>query len=101
MAAAVCFSFCDTAEMASSHQMKRFFRKFLAVPNRQSRQILLVMFLWRLRIGRPGIVVLVGGVVVLADDGIRQREGMGPSHTGTKRAVSRWRFGGTIKIRVF
>lgn len=40
-------------EMASSHQMKRFFRKFLLFGNWLYRKILLALFLWRLLLENP------------------------------------------------
>jgi len=73
-----------TAEMASSHQMKRFFRKFLAVPNWLYRQILLAMFLWRLKIEKPKIIVLVGDSMVLDNDDAEKREGVGPTYKNKK-----------------
>jgi len=72
------------AEMASSHQMKRFFQKFLAVPNWLYRQILLAMFLWRLRIEQPKIIVLVGDSMVLDNDDAKKREGVGPTYKNKK-----------------
>ncbi len=72
------------AEMASSHQMKRFFQKLLAVPNWLYRQILLAMFLWRLRIDQPKIIVLIGDSIVLDNDDADKREGVGPTYKNKK-----------------
>lgn len=73
------------AEMASSHQMKRFFHKFLAVPNWLYRQILPAMFLWRLRIEHPKIIVLAPrSGVMLNNDDAEKREGVGPTYKNKK-----------------
>ena len=45
-------------EMASSHQIKRCFRKFILVGNWLFRKILLQLFIWRLHIEQPDIIEL-------------------------------------------
>ena len=45
-------------DMASSHQIKRFFRRLMLVPLRVYRNILLILFIWRLRVEKPSAVVL-------------------------------------------
>lgn len=60
------------------------FRKFLAVPNWLYCQILLIMFLWRLKIEQPKIIVLVGDSVVLDNDEAHKREGVGPAYKNKK-----------------
>jgi len=71
-------------EMASSHQMKRFFHKFLVVGNSLFRAILLYLFIWRLRIERPEFIVLHGDSVVFDNDDAEKREGVAPTYKRKK-----------------
>jgi hypothetical protein len=47
----------DHDEMTSSHQMKRFFKSFSWVCGGVFRKILRKMFIWRLRIEKPDLIV--------------------------------------------
>ena len=71
-------------DMASSHQMKRFFQKFLLVPNWVYRQILLALFLWRLLKEQPKVIVLFGDTMVLDNDDAEKREGVTPTYKKKK-----------------
>ena len=62
-------------EMASSHQMKRFFAKLSIVPNQLYRLILHRLFIWRLRIEKPRIIILGIDTMVMDNDSSRKREG--------------------------
>jgi len=62
-------------EMASSHQIKRFFAKFSIVPNLIFNKVLHELFVWRLNISRPGIIVLGIDTMVMDNDGSQKREG--------------------------
>ena len=62
-------------EMASSHQMKRFFAKLSIVPNKLYRMILHRLFIWRLRIEKPRIIILGIDTMVMDNDSSRKREG--------------------------
>jgi hypothetical protein len=53
-------------QMASSHQIKRFFRKLIFVPNWLYRKILFFLFIWRLNIEQPEIIILFADSMVLA-----------------------------------
>ena len=64
------------SEMASSHQIKRFFRKFIRVGNLVFRTMLLWLFIWRLRLEKPGILILFGDSMVLDNDDSRKRQGV-------------------------
>lgn len=71
-------------DMASSHQIKRFFQKFLLVPNWCYRQILLALFLWRLHKEQPKVLVLFGDTMVLDNDDAEKREGVTPTYKKKK-----------------
>jgi len=53
-----------TAQMASSHQMKRFFNKLGTVGNLFYHAILRRQFVWRLQIEKPTIIELFVDSVV-------------------------------------
>lgn len=71
-------------EMASSHQIKRFFRKFLLIGNWLHRKILLALFLWRLLLEKPKMIVLFGDTMVLDNDDAKQRDGVTPTYKKKK-----------------
>jgi hypothetical protein len=61
--------------MATSHQIKRMFRKFMFVRQMVFRSILLEMFIWRLRVEQPEIIILFGDSVVFENNDADKREG--------------------------
>ena len=63
-------------EMASSHQMKRFFTKLSIVPDKLYRLILHRLFIWRLRIDKPDIIILGIDTMVMDNDLSKKREGV-------------------------
>ena len=63
-------------EMASSHQMKRFFAKLSIVPNKVYQMILHRLFIWRLRIEKPRIIILGIDTMVMDNDSAKKREGV-------------------------
>lgn len=67
-------------DMASSHQIKRMFRKLLAVPDRLYRKILHRLFLWRLRVEKPSVIILFADTMVLDNDDAQKREGVEPTY---------------------
>lgn len=71
-------------EMASSHQIKRFFRKFILVGNWLFRKILLQLFIWRLHIEQPDIIELFADTMVLDNNDAQQREGVEPTYKKKK-----------------
>jgi len=62
-------------EMASSHQVKRFFAKFSIVPDLIFNIVLHELFIWRLMISMPKIIVLGIDTMVMDNDDSKKREG--------------------------
>jgi hypothetical protein len=62
-------------EMASSHQIKRFFAKFTIIPAWAFNKVIHELFVWRLNISKPQIIVLGIDTMVLDNDGAKKREG--------------------------
>jgi hypothetical protein len=73
-------------EMASSHQIKRFFSKlmFNNITNKIYRKILHELFIWRLLKEKPQIIILGGDTMVLDNDDAEQREGAEPTYKKKK-----------------
>lgn len=65
----------DTSEMASSHQVKRFFAKLSIIPNCIFNKIIHELFIWRLSISSPKIIILGIDTMVLDNDCSKKREG--------------------------
>ena len=65
-------------DMASSHQIKRFFRKLMdkVISNTIYRKILHALFIWRLQEEQPSIIVLGADTMVMNNDDAKQREGV-------------------------
>ena len=64
-----------TEQLASSHQVKRFFSKMSVVTNLIFNKILHELFIWRLKIDRPKVIILGIDTMVLDNDGAKQRQG--------------------------
>lgn len=62
-------------DMASSHQIKRFFGKLSILPNNAYRKILHQLFIWRLKIEKPTIIELGVDTMVLDNDLALKKEG--------------------------
>lgn len=62
-------------EMASSHQIKRFFIKLSVVTNFFFNKIIHELFIWRLQIAKPSIIELGIDTMVMDNDGAKKREG--------------------------
>ena len=62
-------------EMASSHQIKRFFSKLSFMPNRIFCIILHELFIWRLKIEKPDIIELGIDTMVMDNNTSNKREG--------------------------
>jgi len=73
-----------TDEMASSHQIKRFFIKVSIIPNLIFNKILNELFLWRLIISMPKIIVLGIDTMVMDNDDANKREGNEPTYKRKK-----------------
>lgn len=63
------------SEMASSHQIKRFFRKLAIVPDSVFNMVLHELFIWRLKISKPQIIKLGIDTMVMDNDDSKKREG--------------------------
>jgi len=71
-------------EMASSHQIKRFFRKISIVPTFVFRKILKTLFIWRLHIVKPEVIELFVDTMILNNDDALKREGVEPTYKPVK-----------------
>lgn len=64
-------------DMVSSHMVKRFFRKFIGgLKYKLYRKVLQELFVWRLNITQPSIIVLDMDTMVLDNDDAKQRQGV-------------------------
>jgi hypothetical protein len=71
-------------EMASSHQIKRFFMKVSIVSNLIFNKILHELFIWRLKITMPKIIELGIDTMVMNNDDAKKREGNEPTYKRKK-----------------
>lgn len=71
-------------EMASSHQIKRFFKKLSIVPAFVFRKILKTLFIWRLNIVKPKVIELFIDTMVMNNDDALKREGVEPTYKPVK-----------------
>jgi len=74
----------DKTQLASSHQMKRFFAKFAVVGNLLFRKVLAELFIVRLRIEKPKVIILFGDTMVLDNDDANKRQGVEPTYKKKK-----------------
>ncbi len=70
--------------MASSHQIKRFLKKFSFVRNYLFRKLLQDFFLWRLRTKEPEVILLDLDTMIMDNDTAKQREGVEPTYKNVK-----------------
>jgi hypothetical protein len=70
--------------MASSHQIKRFFYGFSLGRIWLFRRLIQQVFLWRLRIRDPEVVILGMDTMVMDNDGAKKREGVEPTYKGVE-----------------
>ena len=71
-------------EMVSSHTVKRFFKKFAGTRYTVYRKVLLELFVWRLKISKPEIIVLDMDTMVLDNDDAQKREGVSVTYKNKK-----------------
>jgi hypothetical protein len=74
----------DRVDMASSHQVKRFFKAFAWTRVFLFRRLLQTLFLWRLRIVRPEVVELGIDTMVMDNDDALCRDGVKPTYKKKK-----------------
>lgn len=71
-------------KLLSSHQVKRFFKAFNFPKALLFRQLLRQLFLWRLNLARPSVVVLGLDTMVMDNDEAAKREGVKPTYQKVK-----------------
>lgn len=71
-------------EMVSSHGLKRFFKLFPWTAGRVFRQILKELFLWRLHITEPDLIVIGLDPMVMDNDYAKKRHGVSPTYRKVK-----------------
>jgi len=71
-------------DMASSHVMKRFFKKFAGVWIYWFRIVLQRLFIWRLKLKQPDIIELGIDTMVMDNDGAKRRHGVKPTYKKKK-----------------
>jgi hypothetical protein len=74
----------DRADMASSHQDKRFFKVFAWTRVFLFRRLLQTLFFWRLWIVRPEVVELGIDTMVMDNDDVLCRQGVKPTYKKKK-----------------
>ena len=74
----------DIEDMASSHQIKRFFNAFAWTRVFMFRWLLKKLFLWRLQVSRPSIIELGIDTMVMNNDDAKCRHGVEPTYKKNK-----------------
>ena len=74
----------DPADMVSSHTIKRFFRRFSWPLIWMFRKVLIQMFIWRLLLSRPDLIVIDIDSMVMNNDEALKRHGVSPTYKGIK-----------------
>jgi len=71
-------------EMASSHTIKRFFKRFSWTTGKTFRRVLKDLFVWRLNITRPDLIVIGIDTMVMNNDYAKKRHGVTPTYKRKK-----------------
>ena len=71
-------------KLLSSHQVKRFFRSFNFFKALLFRKLLRQLFLWRLKLEAPSVVILGLDTMVMDNDEAQKREGVKPTYKKVK-----------------
>lgn len=74
----------DLEQMACSHRMKRFFKKFAWTRIFLFRRLLQSLFIWRLRIKQPELIELGIDTMVMDNDDANCRQGVKPTYKKKK-----------------
>ena len=74
----------QVTEMASSHQIKRFFSKLSPINDFIFNKILHELFIWRLQLEAPKIIILGIDTMVMDNDDSQKREGNEPTYKKKK-----------------
>jgi len=72
------------SKMASSHRIKRFFGAFSFVRNYLFRRLLQTLFMWRLKITSPAVIMLDLDTMIMENDNALKREGVQPTYKKKK-----------------
>ena len=72
------------SEVASSHAMKRFFGAFQIFKAGAFRWVLKELFIWRLRLAVPRMVLITLDTMVMDNDEAQKREGCDPTYKKVK-----------------
>lgn len=67
-------------EMASSHVVKRFFKLFAWTTGKVFRNLLKDLFIWRLHIQQPDLIVIGIDTMVMNNDDAKKRHGVTPTY---------------------
>lgn len=71
-------------DLLSSYMVKRFFRKFIYGKEKLFRKILTELFVWRLKITQPPVIILDMDTMVLDNDGAKKRHGVDVTYKNKK-----------------
>ncbi|SMC23926.1 hypothetical protein SAMN02746041_01866 [Desulfacinum hydrothermale DSM 13146] len=74
----------ESTSMLSSHSVKRFFRSFRWPRIYLFRHLLQRMFLWRLKLEAPDVVILGIDTMVMDNDEAKVRHGVRPTYKRVK-----------------
>ena len=74
----------DLEKMASSHQVKRFFKAFARTRIFLFRRLLQALFIWRLTIEQPALIELGIDTMVMDNDDAKCRHGVHPTYKKKK-----------------
>ncbi|MFV1963134.1 MAG: IS1380 family transposase [Acidimicrobiia bacterium] len=74
----------EPEDLLSSHSVKRFFGSFTWGRIWLLRQLLQELFIWRLRLAEPKVVILDLDVMVMDNDDAEKREGVEPTYKKVK-----------------
>jgi len=70
--------------LASSHAIKRLFKLFSWTDGKSFRWLLKNIFMWRIQLERPSIVILTVDTMVMNNDDALQRHGVSPTYKKVK-----------------
>ena len=74
----------DPGDMLSSHAVKRFFMAMLIPWGFMFRKVLQKLFLWRVRIAKPALILLGLDTMVMDNDEAEKRHGVKPTYKKVK-----------------
>lgn len=75
---------CSSEDMLSSHCVKRFYRKFYHFHYFRFRWLLQKLFIWRLKIEKPSMIILGLDTMVMDNNDAQQRHGVKPTYKKVK-----------------